>query len=182
MASASARCSATGAGDGRRRDAASIPSSRRADATVAVVVGVAAALEIFHAAALVHDDIIDNSDTRRGAPSAHRRFERLHRESGWAGDAADFGRRRRDPARRPPARLERRTPRRGPADAPRPRRRPARPAPSSTGCAPRSRSASTSTSSRSAPGVAQPDGEQLPARRARHRLQVGEVQRARRRS
>jgi geranylgeranyl diphosphate synthase type I len=38
------------------------------------VVSVASALEVFHAAALVHDDIIDNSDTRRGAPSAHRRF------------------------------------------------------------------------------------------------------------
>ena len=55
------------------------------------VVSAAAALELFHAAALVHDDIMDNSDTRRGAPSAHRRFEGLHAESGWAGDAADFG-------------------------------------------------------------------------------------------
>ncbi|MET0975375.1 MAG: polyprenyl synthetase family protein [Leifsonia sp.] len=59
---------------------------------LSAVVGVAAALEIFHAAALVHDDIIDNSDTRRGAPSAHRLFEALHAESGWAGDAAGFGR------------------------------------------------------------------------------------------
>jgi geranylgeranyl diphosphate synthase type I len=56
------------------------------------VVDVAAALEVFHAAALVHDDIIDNSDTRRGAPAAHRAFEALHRESGWAGDGAAFGR------------------------------------------------------------------------------------------
>jgi len=55
------------------------------------VVGAAAALEIFHAAALVHDDIIDNSDTRRGAPSAHRRFQSLHEESGFAGDATGFG-------------------------------------------------------------------------------------------
>ncbi|GAB3612824.1 polyprenyl synthetase family protein [Humibacter ginsengisoli] len=55
------------------------------------VIGSAAALELFHAAALVHDDIIDRSDTRRGAPSAHRRFESLHRESGWDGSAADFG-------------------------------------------------------------------------------------------
>ena len=56
------------------------------------VVGAASALEVFHAAALVHDDIIDNSDTRRGSPSAHRLFQSLHRSSGWAGDGADFGR------------------------------------------------------------------------------------------
>lgn len=56
------------------------------------VVSAAAALEIFHAAALVHDDIIDNSDTRRGAPAAHRLFEGLHAESGWAGGSDDFGR------------------------------------------------------------------------------------------
>lgn len=55
------------------------------------VIDVASALEIFHAAALVHDDIMDKSDTRRGAPSAHRRFERLHRESGWSGTSEDFG-------------------------------------------------------------------------------------------
>lgn len=56
------------------------------------VIDAAAALEIFHAAALVHDDIVDNSDTRRGGPSSHRLLERLHRESGWAGDAERFGR------------------------------------------------------------------------------------------
>ena len=51
----------------------------------------ATALEVFHAAALVHDDIMDNSDTRRGMPSAHRRFEALHRDSNWLGDQAKFG-------------------------------------------------------------------------------------------
>ncbi|WP_022883887.1 polyprenyl synthetase family protein [Glaciibacter superstes] len=56
------------------------------------VVSAAAALELFHAAALVHDDIIDNSDTRRGAASAHKLFEGLHRQSGWEQGAADFGR------------------------------------------------------------------------------------------
>jgi len=55
------------------------------------VVSVAAALELFHAAALVHDDIIDSSDLRRGRPSAHRAFETLHRRQGWDGDAAAFG-------------------------------------------------------------------------------------------
>jgi geranylgeranyl diphosphate synthase, type I len=56
------------------------------------VISAAAALELFHAAALVHDDLIDNSDTRRGAPSAHRLFQSLHRDSGWAGVDAEFGR------------------------------------------------------------------------------------------
>ena len=62
------------------------------DRSLPAVVSAAAALEVFHAAALVHDDIVDNSDTRRGAPSAHRRFEGLHRDGGWAGDGDPFGR------------------------------------------------------------------------------------------
>lgn len=56
------------------------------------VVMAAVALELFHAAALVHDDIIDNSNTRRGGPSVHRRFEAAHRENGWSGSAEMFGR------------------------------------------------------------------------------------------
>lgn len=56
------------------------------------VATLAAALEVFHAAALVHDDIIDNSDTRRGMPAAHIRFSALHAESGFAGLSDTFGR------------------------------------------------------------------------------------------
>jgi len=56
------------------------------------IVLAAAALEVFHAAALVHDDIMDNSDTRRGAPSAHRQFQSIHSSSGWTGPADAFGR------------------------------------------------------------------------------------------
>ena len=55
------------------------------------VVLAASALEMFHAAALVHDDIIDNSDTRRGLPAAHRRFSDTHRQSGWNGNSDEFG-------------------------------------------------------------------------------------------
>lgn len=51
----------------------------------------ATALEVFHAAALVHDDIMDNSDTRRGMPAVHRRFEALHKSSEWLGSSAHFG-------------------------------------------------------------------------------------------
>lgn len=57
----------------------------------ATVLRVGAALELFQAAALFHDDVMDASDTRRGRPSAHRHFEAVHRDAGWSGPAADFG-------------------------------------------------------------------------------------------
>ncbi|MEU8345889.1 geranylgeranyl diphosphate synthase, type I [Actinomadura meyerae] len=55
------------------------------------IVAAAASLELLQASALVHDDVMDSSDTRRGQPSAHRRFEALHRAQGWPGDAEAFG-------------------------------------------------------------------------------------------
>jgi geranylgeranyl diphosphate synthase type I len=55
------------------------------------IVDAAAALELFQAAALVHDDVMDDSDTRRGMPAAHRRFSALHRGSAWTGAAERFG-------------------------------------------------------------------------------------------
>jgi geranylgeranyl diphosphate synthase type I len=51
-----------------------------------------AALELFHMGALLHDDILDDSDTRRGRPSAHHRFASHHRDRGWEGDSLVFGR------------------------------------------------------------------------------------------
>jgi geranylgeranyl diphosphate synthase type I len=51
----------------------------------------AAALELLHASALVHDDFMDASDTRRGHPAAHKAFESLHREKGWPGRADHYG-------------------------------------------------------------------------------------------
>lgn len=53
---------------------------------------VAAALELYQASALAHDDVIDHADTRRGRPTPHVALARVHRESGWSGDAEDFGR------------------------------------------------------------------------------------------
>ncbi|WP_285724031.1 polyprenyl synthetase family protein [Psychromicrobium xiongbiense] len=50
-----------------------------------------ASLELFQAAALIHDDIIDRSETRRGAPSVHRQFRTVHQQQGWALDAERFG-------------------------------------------------------------------------------------------
>ncbi len=58
----------------------------------APLLAVAASLDLLHVSALVHDDLIDDSDTRRGLPAAHKRFETLHARSGGRGDAAQFGR------------------------------------------------------------------------------------------
>ncbi|MDO5635334.1 MAG: polyprenyl synthetase family protein [Micrococcus sp.] len=60
-----------------------------AEATRIVEAG--AAVEVFQSAALIHDDILDRSDTRRGQPSVHRQFETLHRDSGWRSASAHFG-------------------------------------------------------------------------------------------
>ena len=51
----------------------------------------AAALELLQASALVHDDVMDGSDRRRGIPAAHRRFAELHTDSGWLGESDRFG-------------------------------------------------------------------------------------------
>jgi geranylgeranyl diphosphate synthase, type I len=49
------------------------------------------ALELLHACALVHDDVIDCSATRRGRPTTHIKFAELHRGRGWRGSADQFG-------------------------------------------------------------------------------------------
>ncbi len=46
------------------------------------------ALELLHACALVHDDVIDDSATRRGMPTAHVFFADLHRDRGRIAVAA----------------------------------------------------------------------------------------------
>jgi geranylgeranyl diphosphate synthase, type I len=50
-----------------------------------------AALELLHASALVHDDVIDGSATRRGRPTTHVQFAALHRDRHWRGPADQFG-------------------------------------------------------------------------------------------
>ena len=59
------------------------------DDTVTVDAG--AALELLHTFALVHDDIMDGSDRRRGEQAMHRAFADRHRQRGWRGPAARFG-------------------------------------------------------------------------------------------
>lgn len=60
-----------------------------ADCESAVIA--AAALELLHASALIHDDVIDASELRRGRPAAHAAFAARHRAAGWLGDAHSFG-------------------------------------------------------------------------------------------
>ncbi len=55
------------------------------------LVRLASAMELFQAAALIHDDVMDDSDTRRGMPAAHRAFATRHAARGWAGDQDRFG-------------------------------------------------------------------------------------------
>jgi geranylgeranyl diphosphate synthase type I len=57
----------------------------------AEIVRAAAALELFHAFAMIHDDIMDGSDTRRGWPSMHRQLANLHADAGWRGRSEAFG-------------------------------------------------------------------------------------------
>jgi geranylgeranyl diphosphate synthase, type I len=55
------------------------------------VVDLGAALELLHAFALIHDDVMDGSDTRRGRPSMHRRFEYRHAAERLGGERRRFG-------------------------------------------------------------------------------------------
>jgi geranylgeranyl diphosphate synthase, type I len=50
-----------------------------------------ASLELLHASALVHDDVMDASDVRRGRPATHRAFEALHRARQWSAGAEEYG-------------------------------------------------------------------------------------------
>ncbi|MDF2966756.1 MAG: polyprenyl synthetase family protein [Nocardioidaceae bacterium] len=55
------------------------------------IVRAAAAFELLQGSALVHDDLIDGSDTRRGRPAAHRALAAGHTTEGWQGDPHRFG-------------------------------------------------------------------------------------------
>lgn len=55
------------------------------------VIRAATAMEFFQAAALLHDDVMDDSDTRRGMPAAHRRLADDHADAGWGGSGDRFG-------------------------------------------------------------------------------------------
>jgi geranylgeranyl diphosphate synthase, type I len=61
------------------------------DPVPAEILRMFAALELLHACALVHDDVIDDSATRRGMPTVHVECAEFHRDNGWRGSAVQFG-------------------------------------------------------------------------------------------
>ncbi|MGQ0823817.1 MAG: polyprenyl synthetase family protein [Actinomycetota bacterium] len=61
------------------------------EADARAVIDASAALELIHTFALVHDDIMDGSDIRRGRDAVHRHFVRRHIARSWRGDSRRFG-------------------------------------------------------------------------------------------
>ncbi|MEA2973284.1 MAG: geranylgeranyl diphosphate synthase, type [Actinomycetota bacterium] len=55
------------------------------------VVDAGAALELLHTFALIHDDIMDGSPTRRAMDTIHVQFEARHARDGWRGEGRRFG-------------------------------------------------------------------------------------------
>jgi geranylgeranyl diphosphate synthase, type I len=60
-------------------------------AVVAQLLQACAGLEVLHASALVHDDLMDASDLRRGRPAAHVSFMQGHKQLGFHSDSAAYG-------------------------------------------------------------------------------------------
>ena len=60
-------------------------------AEVPAVLRAIGALELIQACALVHDDLMDASATRRGRPTVHVEFARRHADAAWRGRPARFG-------------------------------------------------------------------------------------------
>jgi geranylgeranyl diphosphate synthase type I len=69
------------------RGAGGRPDAPEAPAVLEAV----SALELIQACALVHDDLMDASATRRGRPTVHVAFARRHAAAGWRGRPARFG-------------------------------------------------------------------------------------------
>ena len=56
-----------------------------------VIIDTGAAFELLHAFALVHDDVMDGSSTRRGEPTIHSTFGAEHSSNQWNGESRRFG-------------------------------------------------------------------------------------------
>jgi geranylgeranyl diphosphate synthase type I len=69
------------------RGAGGEPDSRMAGSVIRAI----GALELVQACALIHDDLMDASTTRRGRPTVHVEFTSRHRTAGWQGRPEQFG-------------------------------------------------------------------------------------------
>src|SRR5918999_677558 len=69
------------------RGAGGPPDGPEAEAAVRA----SCSVELLHVCALIHDDIMDGSEVRRGRPAMHVGFAGLHRGLAWRGDPAAFG-------------------------------------------------------------------------------------------
>ena len=55
------------------------------------IIDAGAALELMHAFALFHDDVMDDAVSRRGTPTTHTVFAEAHAAAGWTGESRRFG-------------------------------------------------------------------------------------------
>jgi geranylgeranyl diphosphate synthase type I len=69
------------------RGAGGDPDGEHAEGVLRAV----ASLELIQACALIHDDLMDSSDSRRGFPTVHIAFAKQHADRGWLGSPATFG-------------------------------------------------------------------------------------------
>jgi geranylgeranyl diphosphate synthase, type I len=56
-----------------------------------LIVDAGAALELMHAFALFHDDVMDDASSRRGVPTTHVVYAAEHEAGDWSGEARRFG-------------------------------------------------------------------------------------------
>jgi geranylgeranyl diphosphate synthase, type I len=69
------------------RGAGGVPDAPEAAAVIRAI----SALELVQACALIHDDLMDSSATRRGRPTVHIEFAQRHTAAGWRGPASRYG-------------------------------------------------------------------------------------------
>jgi geranylgeranyl diphosphate synthase, type I len=59
--------------------------------TATAMTEVSCALELLHAFALAHDDVMDDSASRRGTPTTHVAWAERHEQQMWSGESRRFG-------------------------------------------------------------------------------------------
>ena len=99
-----ARAAASGCARPSATGASSAPAARRRRPAI---IDAGAAFELLQAFAVIHDDVMDGSSSRRGARTAHLRLRRPPRRRGVAGRAAALRRGRGHPHRQPGPRARR---------------------------------------------------------------------------